>query len=178
MKNIPSSINLYRGRGVNFFDKFIKWALTGGRMIVVLTEIIALSAFLYRFSLDRKIVDLNDKIKQKQTIAKYLKNEEDKYRSLQNRLLISSAYENSAGENVKLLKEIIELNPKGMTLNSIAFSPEYARIDANFSSVTSLTSLIKTLRNHPKISVVSLDKIENKTSIATIKAIIRVTFKK
>lgn len=178
MKNVPNSINLYRGRGINFFDKFIKWALSGGRLIVVLTEIIALSAFLYRFSLDRKIVDLNDKIKQKQTIVKYLKNEEDKYRSLQNRLSISSSYESSARENVILLKEIIELNSKGMMLNSIAFSPEYTRVDANFFSVASLTSLIKTLRGHPKISVVSLDKIENKTSIATIKAIIRVTFKK
>ena len=60
----PISINLVKSRKPHFLDRFITWALNAGRLLVIITETVALSAFLFRFGLDREIVDLNDKIKQ------------------------------------------------------------------------------------------------------------------
>ena len=74
MASIKPSINLFKDKNKNFFDLFIKWALSIGRVVVIATEAIALSAFLYRFSLDQQLIDLNDKIVQKQALVKLLKN--------------------------------------------------------------------------------------------------------
>src|SRR3989344_9329514 len=81
-----SSINLYKGKSRNFIDRFILWTLSAGRLIIILTEILALSAFLYRFSLDRNLIDLNDKIKNEEIILNYLKKNEENFRSIQDRL--------------------------------------------------------------------------------------------
>ena len=42
---------------------FSEWAVNFGRIIIVLTELIALSALGYRFYIDRQIIDLHQKIK-------------------------------------------------------------------------------------------------------------------
>lgn len=178
MSNKIPSVNLYKGRGKSFIDRFLGWALTFGRLIVVLTEIIALSAFLYRFTLDREIIDLHGEIRQKQAMVKYLKNNEDKYRNLQERLAMASSLEKTSQETTKLLKDIVELAPKDFIFSNLIVSDESVRINANIFSVSSLTSYIKTLKTYPKVQAVSLDRIENKTSSAMIVASLRVTFKK
>ncbi|MBI3385346.1 hypothetical protein HY030_04095, partial [Candidatus Gottesmanbacteria bacterium] len=66
--------------------RFLKWALTVGRYIVIFTELIVLIAFLSRFWLDRTLSDLHESIKQKQAIVKSAKDLEDQARSVQNRL--------------------------------------------------------------------------------------------
>jgi len=80
------TINLAKKKGTPSLDVFLSWAITGGRFIVILTETIALAAFLYRFSLDRQIVDLHDQISQKQKIVAAFATDEVLYRNLQDRL--------------------------------------------------------------------------------------------
>lgn len=48
--------------------RIVNWAITFGRYIMITTEIIVLLAFISRFSLDRKLTDLNEAISQKQAI--------------------------------------------------------------------------------------------------------------
>ena len=91
MQKKPISINLLKQQ-TSLVDRFIDWALTIGRLLVILTEIVALSAFIYRFSLDRQLIDLHSKITQEQAIANYLNNNEKKYRNLQDRLAIATNY--------------------------------------------------------------------------------------
>ena len=66
-----------------FLGKFLRWSLTYGRYIIICTEIIVLLAFIYRFSLDRKITDLNDEIEQKSAIIAANSNFEEQFRNLQ-----------------------------------------------------------------------------------------------
>ena len=56
-------INLMPNRGDTVLIQFLNWALTIGRLLIILVETLALGTFLYRFSLDMQIVDLKDKIK-------------------------------------------------------------------------------------------------------------------
>ena len=162
------SVNLIKKKKKDFFDRFITWALTIGRFIVILTEVIALSTFLYRFSLDRKLVDLHDSIKQKQAIVNLLKSNEEKYRNLQDRLAVSSNHLDSAKETTKIFTDLFSLAPSDFIFNNIKISEKSVQIDARVQSVNSLTVFIKKLKEYPKFSSVSLDRIENKTSSAII----------
>lgn len=178
VKNKLPSVNLLKKEGESFFDKFIQWALTVGRILVMLTEIVALSAFLYRFSLDRKLIDLHDQIKLKDAYVKVLKSNEDKYRNLQERLAITTKLSKTSIDTANLITDLIALAPSDIIFNSLKISEDSVIIDANVQSVTSLTDFINKLKAHKAIRTVSLDRIENKTSTATIVVTITAVLKK
>ena len=66
--------------------RIVQWAVTYGRYIMIGTEIIVLLAFISRFSLDRKLTDLNDEVSQKQAIIDANQEFETNFRTLQGKL--------------------------------------------------------------------------------------------
>jgi hypothetical protein len=175
-KSKTPAINLLKTDQRKFIDIFTTWALSVGRAVVVITEIIALSAFLYRFSLDRQLVDLHDQIKQKEAIVKFSKTVEERYRNIQERLSLAQNLIAAPGP-AKTFKDILSFAPSDMRINNIRISDESIRLDISAQSVASLKSFIGRLRTYPAINTVSIDKIENKTSSAQIVVNITATLK-
>lgn len=168
MTNITPQINLIKDKKVSFTDKFINWALTIGRLVVILIELLALSAFIYRFSLDRKIIDLHSKIKQEQAIVNYLKNNETTYRNLQDRILLASNFSSSGPSIFKISKDVLSFVPKDMIINSFYINKNRININANVQSALSLNQFMNALKNYPSTDTVSLDNIENKPASSII----------
>jgi Tfp pilus assembly protein PilN len=162
------SINLLHDREQPLLDKFLQWALSSGRMIVILTEVIALSAFLYRFSLDRKIVDLNDEISQKQIIVEQFNQQEVLYRNLQTRLANAKSINTASGETTTLLNQVVTLATGRIRFNSLTVNENVINIDGETPSTTQLNYFIRQLQQNPKVERVSLDKLDNRTSRSTI----------
>jgi len=46
----------------SFWGKFLKWAVTAGRYVTILTELVVILAFLFRFKLDTEVADLGTRI--------------------------------------------------------------------------------------------------------------------
>lgn len=176
-KNQSSSINLYKGKDKSIVEKFIDWALTLGRVVVILTEAIALLAFLYRFSLDRQLIDLHEQIKRKERIVNQLQKEEEKFRNLQDRITIAGALNEKSASFGKTFSDIMQLSPRDTSITSIHFSTNNVRFEARFQSLSGLTQFINELKKYPGIKTVSLDRIENKTSSAIIGIGVSATFK-
>lgn len=162
------SVNLLKAKEISFLDKFLNWALTVGRLVVIATELIALFAFIYRFSLDRQLIDLHSKIRQEEAIVNSLKESEQSYRNLQDRLAAAAKFSETGGEEYTVFKDIVSFIPQGMNLNQITIYQDRVQLDANFQFVSSLTAFINVFKNYPKISSVSINKIENKLSSAVI----------
>lgn len=178
MGNVSPSINLLKKEEQGFLDRFIHWSLTIGRYVIILTETIALVAFLYRFTLDRQLIDLHDSIKQKQAVVNLLKNNEETYRNLQDRIAIAASLSSAGGQTVKMVNDILGFTPPEMIINTINFTGERIRIEARVQSVGALSSFIEKLRDYEPIQAISLDELENKTSSATIVVSITATLKK
>ena len=156
------SINLIKNKQIPLFDKFMNWALTVGRLIVILTEIVALFAFVYRFSLDEKLIDLHSAIKQKQILISLLKQDENKYRNLQDRIVLASSLLEKNAKTNKIVLDIVGLTPQGVRIENLTFNKDKLTINANINSVSSLTDFINVLKDYPDIKAVSIDTIENK----------------
>lgn len=169
-------INLVKKR-VSFTDKFLKWALSAGRVVVILTEIIAISAFVYRFFLDRQLIDLHAKIKQEQAIISFSKSSEDKYRNFQDRIAIAQRFSQLGSDEVKILKDILSLAPIGTTFNNLTTSDATVKIEASFSRISQLGAFVDSLKKYPQISSVSIEKIENIPSSSLISVSITGTLK-
>lgn len=63
-------INLLPQKDKNFTEKILYFALHYLRYIVVITQIVVISVFFYRFTIDQQIVDLKERVNQKQEIIK------------------------------------------------------------------------------------------------------------
>lgn len=168
MVNKLPTINLFKKNQKSFIDKFFQWSLTIGRIVVIATELIALTAFLYRFSLDRQLVDLHETIKSNQNIVNLLKKDEEKYRNLQNRLTISTKLSEKATKTYTTFQDFLQLIPTEFVISSITLSDKTISIRTNAKDVATLASFIRALRESPFVGAISLDQIENRTSSGTI----------
>ena len=165
MSESSPSINLIKNKQIPLFDRFMNWALTAGRLIVITTEVVAVAAFIYRFSLDERLIDLHSSIKQKQTLVSLLKADEDKYRNLQDRIALASTLSEKNAKTNKIVLNIIGSVPSGVRINNLIFNKDRITINADTNSVSSLTDFINFLKDYPDIKSVSIDNIENKPLI-------------
>ena len=168
-KNTPSlSINLAKKKSNTTTDAVLHWAVTVGRFLVIFTETIALAAFLYRFVLDRQVVDLNDRIKGKQTLLGSLSNQEKTYRLLQNKIAFIKEQDIYSQKYPALFEEVISVGQGKVTFDDLTISEGQLRLEIATPAVSSLNSFVTDLRNVDAIVDVSIDRIENRTSAATI----------
>lgn len=171
------AINLIHSRK-SFVDRFIDWALTFGRIVVIITEGVALSAFLYRFSLDQQIIDLHDSINHKVKLIQFQKSEEDRYRNIQSLLVQVAKLSTKIPVSVAAFSDITHLVPQNITINSFTVSNQVVELEASSQSIISLANFIQSLKSYNKLESVSLDKIENRTSASTIVVGISMRLKK
>lgn len=173
---MPSStqIDLIKGK-TSLLDQFLKWALSFGRLLIIIVEIVAFSAFMYRFVLDRQIIDLNDEIKKKQSLVESSKTRENTYRNLHERLATIKMINTTGNTNPVILAGIIEKTPSDITYNSIAIGEGKISMDLDVVSFSSLTAFVKTLRENPQISSVIITGIDNSTGGNSVKVTIAAT---
>ncbi len=62
-------INLLPEKERDFLDKGIYFVLHYLRYVLVITQIVVISVFFYRFKIDQEIIDLKDELQQKQEIV-------------------------------------------------------------------------------------------------------------
>lgn len=162
------NINLLPNRGDTLLMQFLNWALTIGRLLVILVETLALGTFLYRFSLDMQIQDLKDKIKSERLIVTSFKSEEDKFRDLQAKLDLIKKIGDVSENSPKMLSDVIEMGKGYVTFRNVSISTKVIQIEAQASAVAPLRAFIESLKKYPPVESVSIDKVENKTSSVAI----------
>jgi hypothetical protein len=164
MSNNLPSINLVKNRQTPLFDRFLNWALTIGRLIVITTEVVAIIVFIYRFSLDEKLANIHSAIKQKQNIVFALKNDEDRYRNLQDRITIASDFSAKGTKSSQTIIDVANLIPSQIGINNLILNKDQIKINISTSSVLSLENFVDSLKNYRNIKSISIDNIENKPS--------------
>lgn len=172
-----ASINLIKKDKGETINQITNWAQTIGRILIIVVQIITLSALVYRFFLDNQLRNIHTKIKQDQQVLESLKSNEATYRNLQERLDLIASVSDRGGENVKIFKDIVGLAPIGMSFSNVTLAENGIRIEANVSSIYPLSIFINSLKKYNNIDSVSINKIENKTSSALITVSITVTLK-
>jgi len=161
-------INLLPNHGDTLFVQFLNWALTIGRLLIILVETLALGVFLYRFSLDMQTQDLKDKIKVQRSIVQSFKPQEDVFRNLQSRLALVKTYDAQSANSPNILSKIIDEGRGHITFRKIYISNDVIRIEAQASTALPLTEFVNSLKTFPHVTGISIDKVENRTSSAEI----------
>lgn len=167
------SINLLKKRGTPSLDVLIHWAITGGRFLVILTETIALAAFLYRFSLDRQIIDLNDKIRAKERIVEAFADQETTYRVLQERMLQIKILSQNVSFMPDLFTKVAQLAQKNnLSIKSASLTDRSLHIEISAINVNNLKAFVTELQELKELQNISIDRIENRSAVAQIAAVL------
>lgn len=84
----PRSINLLPQSEfeTSFWGKFLTWALSTGRYVIILTELVVIVAFMSRFKLDRDLQVLSDKISGQKNILNATLSYETHFRQIQTKI--------------------------------------------------------------------------------------------
>lgn len=99
--------------------RILAWALSAGRVIVIITELIVIIAFLSRFWFDRTLTDLNEEIKQKSTLINAQKSLETEFRNVQSRIVQAKDVEKE-NQKIKLIQDIMAKVPAEARLDKIS----------------------------------------------------------
>jgi hypothetical protein len=171
MANETKTINLLPGKDGGFLPQFLNWALTIGRLLIIIVETLALGTFLFRFSLDMKIVDLHDQIKAQSTIVQNFGAQETIFRNLQARLDMAKKYSTS-NKTPQLFQDIVDMGRGQITFKNLLVATDSIKIEAQAPTAGRLSRFTEKLKTYPAITEVSVDKVETKTSSAIVTVII------
>ncbi len=139
--------------------RILTWILTSFRVIVIVTEIIVMIAFLSRFWLDAKNTDLNDKIKEKSAVIRALSNFEKEFETTQNKLKVFSQITKNEGVFKDIIKTTISYLPSELFLTSLTIKEDSLEIEGITTSEISLQQLITNLNSTKKFSDISIGEL-------------------
>ena len=147
--------------GKGALGQILRWTLTLGRHIVIITELIVILAFLSRFKLDRDLTDLNDSLKQKQAIIEASTSFEKKYRQLQAQVELLAQVKQNRLEPTRLLNDLSQITPLDVYLEEIAAEKSLLSLKATALSETGLAAFLQNLRTFTEIDQLSLTELNS-----------------
>lgn len=145
--SVPKKINLLVQEGFENtpLGKALNWLLSAGRVIVVLTQLVVIAAFLSRFWLDRQLTDLADRNNELKTQIEARASFESAFRDLQERL---SVYGKVYGEKTiasSVIANIASLLPSDVSLSSVSMTEGAFVLQGSALSERGLAGFIKAL---------------------------------
>jgi len=152
----------------SFSARFLKWLTTVGRWVIIVTELIVVSAFLSRFWLDRKNSDLSEVIRQQQAIIDSTKYFQAEFTSFQQRLNTIREYYSNQPQYKERLDSLTKSTPTDLIYNNLAIQKdqELNKITATASLIAyreeSIVDFITNLMLNPNIETVEITRIEKK----------------
>jgi len=140
--------------------KSLKWALTAGKSIVILTEFVVILAFLSRFKLDRDLNDLNEEISQKQLVVDSFSQVETQMREVQARLAIVKKVDLSSLDIQEYMSFLTTTTPKGISLSNLDLSVDRLNMKGQSGSEAGFARLIAELNRSGRFSSIDVGKTE------------------
>jgi hypothetical protein len=144
----------------------MQWALSAGRYIVIFTEIVVILSFAARFTLDRKVSDLNKQLLNSQSVITSYGELERNFRLAQAQIEEYSAI-NQETNLTEVFANITTVTPPDVVIDELVISPSTVFIKGSTYSQSSFNVLINNLQISPDFLNVSVGTVEAKDSNST-----------
>lgn len=141
--------------------RFLKWALSVGRYIVIFTELIVILSFASRFTLDRMVTDLNGSINQKERVIQSYGNLESNFRFVQQQIGDYNQFKQEANL-VDIFPILNENVPNDVVFESLLIRPDSINFVGSALSQDALNVLVNNLQLSPYFTQITVNKIESR----------------
>lgn len=140
----------------SFLGKALRWALTAGKSIVIVTEFVVILAFLSRFKFDRDLNDLNEVVLQKQAVVASFVETESRMKDIQARIdIIKRTDETTLGFG-GTVDQLISSTPLDVSYDSIDVSRTSLNLKGVAGSEVGFSTLLNKIRADARWTQISL----------------------
>lgn len=144
----------------SIFGKILKWSVSVGRHIVIVTELVVIGSFLSRFVLDRQLSDLNREIVQKQAVAESYGSLDEDFRALQRKSSDITSILEEQGQ-YEVLESLNRLTPPEIRFEQVGYGNNTLSVQGISLSNQALSQFVDGLRRDPMFLTVSIGNIRS-----------------
>ena len=120
----------------------VHWALTVGRYLIIITEIVAIAIFVLSIKLSSDKQNLKENIKSLTGQVSVQKDFEREFRTVQQRINGVKVLKSAHFETNLVVNEFLKLLPQGLTLDSLKLDESEISFSGSFTSPQQLRTLI------------------------------------
>lgn len=153
------TLNLLPRQEVSLGEKAVNWALTSGRVIVVVTEFMVISALLYRFVLDQTLTNLHDRIDENSTIVEESKETEMSVRLVQKQLADVEKVSLQQQPFYLIINLLAQSRPPEVTFTEVGYKGNQVSVSASTNRPAAVGEFFQNLRQNPAFSKVIIEEM-------------------
>lgn len=142
----------------SLLGRTLKWAMGSFRIIVIVTEMVVMGAFLSRFWLDSQNSDLSASIKEVSAQISVQSGFETEFRGVQKKLSIFKQIASAPTESSRL--DLVSSKiPPDVILNSVSVQETLMQVKGTAGSELGVAQFVSNLKSDPSVKKVELDSI-------------------
>lgn len=139
----------------------LEWALAFGKWAVILTQLIVMFAFLWRFGLDRRLTDLRKKIAENVAIVKSYEQVERDFVLAQKRIDFAKPVIENQELAQATLERLTAMMPSDVWMDKLTITETTVSFSAYAGSLSGFSRLLTNLQREPLFGSVSVTKIQD-----------------
>lgn len=159
MKKYQINLLLRRKKTINFSEKFIYFIFRYLKYIVVLTQIVIISVFFYRFSIDQKVADLKESVSQKQEVIKSTFSLVSEAKAIESKSSEIKNFLNRQKQFTDNLHYILSVVPENIVIKTFNIDEKAIKIEGGANNFLIIKQFYEKLKKDNKFKQITLDKI-------------------
>ncbi len=160
-----------RRRSINLLPKdsfessqvgiILSWLLSFGKWAVIITQLIVMGAFLWRFSLDRELTDLKKSIAKNVAIIKSYEQTERDFVLTQKRLATATTVIGQQQAITEELATLASATPSDVWYEKLTLTPTSTTLSAYSRSLPGFSQFLSAIQKNPRYNSVSVARIQD-----------------
>lgn len=179
-KHKGSEINLLpkEGLAATTSGRILLWILTTFRIVLIITELIVIFAFLSRFWLDAKNTDLTDKVNDAKARILSLSEFEKDFKGTQEKLKVYETYKQGKGVLLKGVDEMVAYKPIDVFFTNVSSDYQKVTVKAITPSENAILQYVENLKSSELFEEVKIQDLSVSESESLFKFTISSYYKK
>lgn len=159
-------INLLPKKEKHLREKFLYFALHYFRYIIVLTQIVVISVFFFRFYIDQQIIDLKEKFQQKQQILTITYPLIQEAKALETKTKEAKHIMTSQQLFLATISYVFSRTHPSALLDSVKYTEEFITLKGSASSISAIRSMQTKLLQSGKFKAVTAKDVSRQSEQA------------
>ena len=153
-------INLLEKKDIGLLDKLTFFSLNYLRYIIVVTQLVVIGVFFYRFQIDQKIIDLKEGVEQKKEIVKVVLPLLNEITKIDKKTLIINETLLKQKKFSEMVDYFIASFPETISLTNMEVKNESIKITGDAINAQHLQAFYTLLKKENRFKMISLQNIK------------------